>query len=696
MLRVHAPHIGYLTTQFNAAALICHFDNNEEKGRELATAVANFWKFREEKLDEANSKEGRDFWRNNHQLVHNSDLGDNYDLTAMWMNEDQKRLMRRIISKATGRKRGHGAWGPVRWFDTNWDNWDFCHVLNALSIEGEEGYDPEIYENALPRAEAFLTWGINQSGTIFETNGKNGAGFHYQLMTMLAMARRGDNLFGHPHLRQVPVSQAQSIVPQGGINLNNGTWGCASFGNAPELFTFYPNDKRLDWLTRQIWGGQYDLTLEQFAKEFTEGKRNYQRDSDWLLSLASMAGTSLCKAVDWKGFRDSDGNLLPGWKRDQLELPLTFNDPDHGLFTARASNEKEALFMMFEARPDLNHLGHQHHDAGSFYLASHGQMWAVQGNPMDLPSVFNSVPRIDGRGFGDEVYCGAPRVEYLDATDDSILSMASADVKNAWDHEWVGPFHFFWDVPYAKDWELSVETEPQIVRFFKGTQNWKKRIWGGHPKDTNWGPTMRVKGRPVQYAYRSAGIVKGQHSYAVVIDDLKMDDAIHHYEWIMQIPSNVRSLDGQDAIDSVTLVAETAETLAGQSHERVFDADQVPKGTPLLLVVPLGHEEIEYYDKTKNEPQTRDRKIDFAVKQEMYRARRGLKSIKVLSLGKTATEMRFKILLIPYRYGEQMPEITYDRDKRKAIVKWKSQEDHLYFSEEGNRTRIKVERNVNF
>ncbi len=54
--------------------------------------------------------------------------------------------------------------------------------------------------------------------------------------------------------------------------------------------------------------------------------------------------------------------------------------------------------------------------------------------------------------------------------------------------------------------------------------------------------------------------------------------------------------------------------------------------------------------------------------------------------------MRFRILLIPYRHGEPVPEVSYDKEERKAVVKWKDQEDHLQFSADGNRTTMEVKR----
>ena len=695
----YSVHANYFARLFNAAAMICLINGNETLGKEVATATANYWKLREEIIDSYNENVeqfkygGKDEWRNMHQVVGNLDLGWNYELMAGWMTEDQKAVMRRCISKATRGKRSYGAKGPARWFDTNWDGWDLTHVILAMCIEGEDGYDPELIENAKPLVEGYLTWGISPKGTIFETNGKNGAGLTFILQTMQAMARRGHNLFGHPHLRNLAASQAQCVVPQGKLNISNGTWGCQVFNNAAEMLLFYPDDCALAWLTRQqLEQNGKQMTAEEYAKKIMSGELDYR----WGVTAVNLLTAPYMPiSIDEKIGEQPNPDRLPQWNRDALNLPLAFSDETHGLFTARSSNDEDALFLHMEARPDLNHGGHQSHSAGGFHLAALGKMWAVQGLPEVLPSTFNSVPRIDGYGFGNRLYNGAPKVEYIGAVDNGLLSMASANVKNAWDYEWASAPHWTWGFKTIKEEDLSVETDPEVVKFFKGTQNYKKRIWGGSYYECNWSPTMRVKQRPVQYAYRSSGIVRGNHPYAVVIDDLKMDDQTRNYEWIMQLPMAVRALDSKGT-DHIILMHESPETLR-ETEEITFDTlagrctyeDTPAKGTPLLLVQMLGKDLQHPYDQDRSA----DKEITIQVRQELNHNRRHMvKSTKVLSFGQNSREMETQILLIPFRYGEPIPEITFDQDSNSAVVKWKDQEDYLHFSKDGNRTRLKVER----
>ena len=49
---------------------------------------------------------------------------------------------------------------------------------------------------------AFCDWGIDDSGVIYESNGKTPGSLQFETLSMVALARRGENLFGHPHLAE--------------------------------------------------------------------------------------------------------------------------------------------------------------------------------------------------------------------------------------------------------------------------------------------------------------------------------------------------------------------------------------------------------------------------------------------------------------------------------------------------------------
>ena len=690
-----STHEGYLPHLLASAAFYCLLNHDETMGRQVATAIANYYKLREPLIDLLNKEfhdqklTPDDEWRPMHNMVANDNLAFGYDCAACWMTEDQKSLMRRIISKATKGKRAYGMNGPTRWRDTNWVGWDLQFFLTALAIEGEDGYDPAIFPIAKETARAYLDWGINENGTIFETNGKNGAGLQNELLALVALARRGDNLLGHPHLRKLTAAQAQAVVPMGGWNMNNGTWGNAAFGGdlASALKSFYPQDRCADWLLRQANPKLRDTETETYCKLLKE--KAAKLPSPWE-KLDILTVPELFAKLDWDGEKSTSGKLSESWVRDPLKLPLTFNDPVHGLLITRSDNDNDALYMMFEARPDLRGVGHQHHDSGQFYLAALGEMWAVEAGAKNSYSPDHNTVLIDGRGHSD--VSAAPRVEYLGASVNDETAIASANLKNAYDYGWTNPMHFSWLIDDNKNglWKLQPDTDPELVAYYRGTQNVKMRIWGTNYWDNNWGPVMRIEGNPVQYAFRSAGIVRGKHPYALMVDDINKDGQEHRYDWLMQVPDNVR-LSGismpPDSVPSMVL-----HKIPAADTWRMREPEILPKGTPALLVCLL---DAQSETKQKRANVVSENTLPYRLEQLSAAATQPGQTLTKnrLIITRLAADPCFKIVMIPFRSGDKLPAISWDKEAGKAQIQWADQGDEITFQKgPDHRSRFKIDR----
>ncbi|MEI6321564.1 MAG: hypothetical protein WCP60_00485 [bacterium] len=679
------PHAGYLPRLMEAAAFRALIDNDEVKGKELAAAMSNYWKLREPLIDKVNADKDSppDYWRSYHQLVSATNLGFGYDLAAKWMTSEQREQMRRVIAKATSGKLSYGENGPTRWRDTNWTSWDLTHFLTSLAIEGEEGYDPEIRKVASKTLRDYLTWGIDRTGVIFEPNGKNGGGLLFGLTSGVALARRGENYLGHPHLRKLTSAQAQDVVPQGGINVNNGTWGCAPFwGNlASFLKALYPDDKSADWLIRQARPDNERTPDAAVASAKTHPS---------LDKLETILMTDIFTTLDWKGFMNKEGILKPSWNREDLHLPNVFNDPVHGLFVARSGDQQDALFLMFEARPDLRHIGHQHHDSGHFYLASGGVMWAVEASPKSSYSADHNTVQIDGKGHSD--VAAAPRVRFLGVETNGPLILASSDLKNAYDCGWTTPSHFSWHDPAFDFWKITLETDPDVVAHFKGTQHYKMRLWGDDYTRSNWGPTMRIEGNPVKFAFRSAGIVNGKHPYALIIDDISKDGSSHQYDWLMQVPSGTRMLPAPSHSQGSPVSVILTRSVGPGEWDRMEPLETLPKGTPGLMLCFLGLENSEASHASFNEVGSENAPVKIEqLAGSMVVGGSPLKSR--LDASQKGIDPCFRILLIPVKGSEALPTVTYDPKSSAATVDWPGQKDRLRFSKEvDQRSRVRLER----
>ena len=163
-------------------------------------------------------------WRNIHGLVAHMNLGLVADFAGKWMTPEEKDTMRRIIAKATYGRRSYGQDGPVRFRDVNWMAWDLPQFLAVTAIEGLEGLIREAYASGAETVRAFCDWGIDDSRRdLSRATARRRAVFSFTLLSMVALARRGENLFGHPHWRKLLEAQVQMTSPDGRVTVNSGT-----------------------------------------------------------------------------------------------------------------------------------------------------------------------------------------------------------------------------------------------------------------------------------------------------------------------------------------------------------------------------------------------------------------------------------------------------------------------------------------
>lgn len=646
---IYPAHVCYWPRNLHALAFYALMKDDEDLIRRTASAVFNYYKLREPLIDRQNARAEDpnaddawpgDVWRSMHYVAGESHLGFAYDLTARYMTEAQKDLMRRVIVKATAGKRSYGANAPIRWRDTNWVGWDTQHFLTHLAIEGEPGYEPEIYASGRDTVYGYLTYGINANGSIFETNGKNGAGLHFALTSAVALARRGDNMLGHPHLRKLTAAQVQQTVPDKTMNVNNGTYGCANFDGAGFMKNFYPGDAAANWLLSTTHNRGVPMPKAE------SWQRTHPLTSDGYLGFASYTPPAAAP----------EGAI---WYRAHLNLPLDMADDLHGQLNTRSSNDKDAAFLMMEARPDLYYGGHQQHDAGHFYFSALGVNWAIESDHGLRDSRVHNVVLIDGKGQGESQHLSPAKVEWLGAVKTEDAAFASADLSNGYAALWSSPMHYSWyheDKEAVETWQ--VETDPEVVKVFKGTQHWKCRIWDHSYWERPWGPTMRGTYNPVQYAYRSTGLVRGEKPYAVIVDSIRKDDDSRIYTWQMQVNRSMKL---------VTL----------ENGMQALDPGGEAPGEPLLLLVNGSPE-------AGNEA--------FVLEEGEIPIGRSPTLYRRISLQREGQEAWFRIVLIPHRRGEALPVVQV-RDDRVHIQFAGAGSDLLAFSRDAeNRPDLRVQR----
>ncbi|HBF34847.1 TPA: hypothetical protein DDW35_09825, partial [Candidatus Sumerlaeota bacterium] len=160
------------------------------------------------------------------------------DFSGTWMTPSERDDMRRVIAKAIYGRRAMEQSGPDGWCETNYAT----NGLLAMAIEGLEGCDPEQIQSVKESTRAFLDHGIDASGYLNDLTDSTGGNIQTHLLTMIALARRGENFWGHPHWRNLLQAQVLCNAPNGRMVQPLGVQTLYTLKN------FFPNDLRIDYL----------------------------------------------------------------------------------------------------------------------------------------------------------------------------------------------------------------------------------------------------------------------------------------------------------------------------------------------------------------------------------------------------------------------------------------------------------------
>lgn len=684
---IYNSHVNYPTNCLTSMALYSLLTNDNEHGKQAARALVTYYKNLESDLDQLLAKSDSEFgtsaenanfaetqWRGMHGFISHMDLAFALDLAGYWMNSGEKDVMRRIIAKATYGRRNNAGDGPRRaWRDINHMTWHQTHFLAVTVIEGLEGFDPEGYASGAELTHDFLEWGIDQNGQMFESNGKSGGGLRFQVLSMIALARRGDNLWGHPHWRKLLTANVYTTSPNGKAVISPGTFSGTplAFDTINLIKAFYPQEKAADYLLTTQFP---DLNLKNI--DVAEYSKKLQKDSA-RQRLPGLTYPSFTRTVLY----DTDWEQI---NRAELKLPADWNDPVHGMFSASNSSSPDAAWLALNVRP--NHYigsGHHHADGGMFYFSALGVNWITE-SPFSktYDGKYHNQVLIDGISEAN----GPPsKADYLGATLKPGAAFASADLTYAYSWRWNTQVEYWDSNNFTKEKEdgktvWEIEPNPEIIKIFKGTDRYKFRVWWATYNFANWLPTLRAPWNPVQYVYRSTGLVRGENPYSVVIDDVKKDDQTHLYQWTAMLGTGVWKADYPN-LPKNQIVLSRAEISPKPTMER--KPLPLKNGDQMLLVAAL-------------DPNGSGDKLLPLLKVETLNdgpndSNGGIYDRLTVNL--RGTQSNFKVLLIPFHYGEQLPKISFEAGKNRCEIVWKNQRDELVFTKnKSNRTLIKVNR----
>ena len=707
---IYHSHVAYVPECLTAMALYCLLTNDDEHGRMAAAAISNYYKLREPLVDqwlqisdsefgsslknpdgslvELGSLGAKTHWRNIHGLVAHMNLGLSLDLAGKWMTPEQKDVMRRFIAKATYGRRSYGQDAPVRFRDVNWMSWDLPHYLAVAAIEGLPGFDAEAYAAGAESVRAFCDWGIDGSGVIYESTGKNPGSLQFQTLSLITLARRGENLFGHPHLRKLVEGSIQMSSPSGRVMVNSGTQ-YAPFSRqklslylATELKAFYPDTRLPDyWLSSVLHDQGADPNeLTRFVPPEKFSDEDYRKRVAAMkrLRLPSLTYPGMVRNVLY------DADVTPTTRAD-LNLPLDFSAPFQGAFSSYSDRTPDAAWMHLYVRPH-HYLGagHHHADAGMFHFSALGVDWFTQspftgaydGNYFNLVQV-DGKSEPTGIPGGPNGYNGA--ATYLGSEATPAMAVGSADLTYAYSWRWnTQPPQVWSDELKAMGWEL--DPSPELRRIWAGTARYKIRPWWANYTYSNYIPTSRAPFNPMEYVFRSVGLVRGAHPFGFVVDDLKKDGAPHLYQWTAMLNGGVWRADVKGLPDNAVALGYSGSDPDPKSSSA--KPDLLPKpGDPILLVYAIGM-------KAVGDPKMPLIQVETIEGQKDKKG--AAQFFDRLVINQRAKSVAFRVLLLPVRAGDPLPTVTCAPDAQSVRIGWKDGVSVLKFAT-GNDGRTRVE-----
>ncbi len=711
---IHNSHIAYIPECLTAMALYCLLTNDDEHGRKAAAAIATYYKFREPLLDEINAISDSEFgssltlkdgtvipmngngavthWRTVQGVIAHMNLGLSLDFSGKWMTPEEKDAMRRIIAKACYGRRSYGQDAPVRFRDVNWVGWDLPHFIANEEIEGLEGFDPEVHESGVETVRSFCDWGIDDSGVVYESNGKTPASFQFITISMIASARRGENYFGHPHWRKLLTGQIQMTSPSGMVTVNSGTQYVPysrqplSFQLTDELKAFFPKEREADYLLgrAKLFGGLKDEGMREWVIDGF--------DADTFKKTVSTIPRLRLPSMTYPGFVHGvlyDTDFVPTTRAD-LDLPLDFSDPVHGVFSSYSDRSTDAVWMNLLVRPD-HYLGagHHHADAGMFHFSALGVDWFTQSPfPQQYGGNYYNLVQVDGHSEAEPAQgvtlgWNAP-AKYLGASFGSGASAGTSDMTYAYSYMWLTQPQPTWDERNASlGWEL--DPSPDILKIFAGTARYKLREWWANYNVSNYIATSRAPFNPMEHVFRTAGIVRGSHPYGYIVDDVKKDGNTHLYQWVAMLNGGVWKADVSGLPANMTALAFKAEDPTAKPDASLNKPALSPQpGDPVLLVCALTPSQGSPTGPPLFNVETLISPPDKKGVTGPYDR---------LSINTQAVSGDFKILLLPYRQGSPLPKVEYNAESGSATVQWPDQKDEFLFkNDDSHRTHVTIRR----
>jgi hypothetical protein len=483
------------------------------------------------------------------------------------------------------------------------------------------------------------------------------------LFTMRSSLYGFDNLSGHPYLQ----AYARSFLPHSANPMLKGFHKydllggsrAGKGGYAPMdvlgLKYMFPDDKVIDWVYRESIGENYEGVPDRPDGYFNA-----------LLFYAAYA-------TDY-----SPGVSDPS----KLNLGNTFFCGERALMMTRSSWDQEAMQLNMHTRAANG--GHAFSDRNAIMVAGAGRIWSPNGYA-NFKTAENSVVCIDEKN--QNLSSPARVVDFVDTPQATFMV---GDAKYCWDWnvKTLDKPKGFYTAEDAQAGRVEVpagwEPVKQSCNDFAYTKlpfaYLKKPLFeAGHWIKPNGAisPLVRQPNYPVVKAFRTAGLIRGEKPYALIVDDIQKDDQVHHYDWTLGLEYDLqiakverKSLSEMD----IYLTGSDPEQNGARPKEPVASelaaGSVIPARQPMLLLRVLN------CTVAAGQPAA----AATIVEKDNLTDTKKYGNIRRLVIPCEAVAPDFKVLLYPHRQGDPVPTTTWNKTRNEVTVSFGQKKDVITFT----------------
>ncbi len=564
-----------------------------------------------------------------------------YDLAFNWMTNEQKNIFRQYIAMNS---QNHTVMGCLSLpsLTSNSSYWNL-HNLNAilfsLAIEGEEGYDAATFERYIQGLKKYYALGLYTEGDMYEAMGKASL----YLENIAPLTSRNVHLIALTNIQQqIRNYFLHSKEPNAATftfyDANAGTGNKLPPFDILILKYFYPKDATIDFIYRNMVGEDY-----AFFREGFKSHPNFVHS----LFLRAIFGIPYDTSKTYSQAQTTATN----------QKPLTFYSNHTGVMITRNhwGNNATVLHAMNKSISG----GHTFADKGNFNIYALGRNFAIYKNLRLIKEHYE--PRHRSTILIDGVGVSTVPSQSVKMIDNQYASFNAVNLKTCFDYKTSNNRLLDKKIPLSltlNDFIYKKSTIPYYKLPYAHLPNWQTSEKG---LDW-WEPHFSVK-----RAFRTTGMVRGKHTYLLVIDDVQKDNNPHNYQFGVIIEN--------DLIAKSTIYDNKTSNF---KNDIIMGAKNKPENM-LIRVLQLQNE----YDSFPG--QIASYLLPNAGQKDIL--------INKLTIHSKAISPEFKILFFPFIEGEQLPNTTWSKSKKVLTIAWPEQIDELTFGKtrEG-RTTLKITR----